>query len=70
MTDLRADLIGRARKMSRIRNMNHPWLTMEEEELLRSAGLILKDDERHWEGITLAAILLFEKDITIMSAIP
>ena len=70
MTDLRADLIGRARKMSRIRNMNHPWLTMEDEELLRSAGLILKDDERHREGITLAAILLFGKDITIMSAIP
>lgn len=34
MTDLRADLIDRARKMSRIRNMNHPWLTMEDEELL------------------------------------
>lgn len=70
MTDLRADLIDRARKMSRIRNMNHPWLTMEDEELLRSAGLILKDDERHREGITLAAILLFGKDITIMSAVP
>lgn len=50
--------------------MNHPWLTMGDEELLRSAGLILKDDEKHREGITLAAILLFGEDITIMSALP
>lgn len=70
LSDLRADLIDRARKMSRIRNMNHPWLTMGDEELLRSAGLILKDDEKQREGITLAAILLFGEDITIMSALP
>ena len=70
MSDLRVDLIDRARKMSRIRNMNHPWLTMGDEGLLRSAGLILKHDEKHREGITLAAILLFGKDITIMSALP
>lgn len=50
--------------------MNHPWLTMGDEELLRSAGLILKDDERRREGITLAAILLFGEDMTIMSALP
>ncbi len=42
MSDLRSDLIDRARKMSRIRNMNHPWLTMGDEALLRSAGLILR----------------------------
>ena len=70
LSDLRSDLIDRARKMSRIRNMNHPWLTMGDEEFLRSAGLILKDDEKHREGITLAAILLFGEDITIMSALP
>lgn len=70
MSDLRADLIDRARKMSRIRNMNHPWLTMDDEEILRSAGLILKDDEKRREGITLAGILLFGKDVTIMSALP
>lgn len=43
---------------------------MGDEELLRSAGLILKDDERRREGITLAAILLFGEDMTIMSALP
>lgn len=70
MSDLRPDLIDRARKMSRIRNMNHPWLTMGDEELLRSAGLILKDDKSRREGITLAAVLLFGSDIAIMTALP
>lgn len=68
LSALRSDLIDRARKMSRVRN--HPWLTMGDEEFLRSASLILKDDEKHREGITLAAILLFGEDITIMSALP
>ena len=43
---------------------------MSDEELLRSAGLILKDPERQLEGITLAAILLFGKDSTILSVLP
>lgn len=43
---------------------------MSDEELLRSAGLILKDEEKQIDGITLAAILLFGKDATIMSVLP
>lgn len=43
---------------------------MSDEELLRSAGLILKDTETQKEGVTIAAILLFGKDSTIMSALP
>lgn len=70
MSDLRTDLIDRARKMSRNRNVNHPWVTMGDEELLRDAGLILKDDKKQREGITLAGVLLFGKDTTIMSALP
>lgn len=70
MDVLRPDLIERARKMTRARSNNHPWLLMDEEELLRSAGIILLDHESRREGITLAAILLFGKDTTIMSALP
>lgn len=70
MDVLRSDLIERARKMTRARSNNHPWLSMDDEELLRSAGLILLDHESRREGITLAAILLFGKDTTIMSALP
>lgn len=70
MDVLRSDLIERARKMTRAKSNNHPWLSMDDAELLRSAGLILLDHESRKEGITLAAILLFGKDTTIMSALP
>lgn len=67
---LRPDIIDRARQMTRGRNRNHPWLTMSDEQILRSAGLILTDVDTGKEGITLAAILLFGKDSTIMSVLP
>ena len=46
-----------------------------DEELLRSAGLILPDEDAlrdgiTREGVTIAAILLFGKDSTIMSVLP
>ena len=68
--DLRHDLIERARMLARIGNDNHLWLTMSDEELLRSAGLILRDDFTKQEGVTLAGILLFGTDQTIMAALP
>lgn len=68
--DLRSDLIDRARSMTAFRNINHPWKSMSDEELLRSAGLFLTDPEKKIEGVTLAAILLFGKDSTIMSVLP
>lgn len=70
MEFLNADLIKRARKMATGRVDNHPWVTMNEEEILRSSGLILTDMETYKEGITLAAILLFGKDSSIMSVMP
>ena len=70
LEDLRSDLIERARAMTSIRNANHPWKSMSDEELLRSAGLILRDETTRNEGVTIAAILLFGKDSTIMSVLP
>lgn len=70
LEDLRSDLVDRARAMTTIRSANHPWKSMNDEELLRSAGLILKDESTRDEGITIAAILLFGKDSTIMSVLP
>ena len=56
--------------MAVVRNRNHVWKNMNNEELLRSANLILTDLEIKCEGITLAAILLFGKDNSIMSVLP
>ena len=67
---LRPDLIERVRKMTRARGENHPWKSMSDEELLRSAGLILTDEYTQKEGITIAAILLFGSNSTIMSVLP
>ncbi len=68
-SDLRHDLLDRARKMTRVRTQNHPWRDMTDEELLRSAKLILTDPQSGKEGLTLAAILLFGPDSLIISAL-
>ena len=64
------DVIKKAKKMAMGRVDNHAWADMNEEEILRSSGLILTDPDTGREGITLAAILLFGKDSTIMSVLP
>lgn len=71
ISDLREDLITRARKMA-INNSNndHAWRDMSNEELLKSLNLIEKDLLTGKSGLTLAAILLFGKDTTILSALP
>ncbi len=67
---LDVSVIKKARKMAVSLNKDHPWKTMSDEMLLRSSGLILTDPETKREGITLAAILLFGKDNSIMSVLP
>ena len=73
VTDLRSDLIDRARQMATVRkrrdnrNESHPWESMNDEEMLRTSGLILTDEQGK-TGITLAAVLLFGTDNMIASA--
>ena len=67
---LNTDIIDRVKNIAVSRNKNHVWKNMNHEELLRSADLILTDHETMREGITLAAILLFGKDNSIMSVLP
>lgn len=67
ISDLRHDLIERARRKTR---NNHPWRNMDDEALLRSAKLILTDRISGQKGVTLAAILLFGSDQMIYSVLP
>ncbi|MBR6999431.1 MAG: putative DNA binding domain-containing protein [Lachnospiraceae bacterium] len=72
VSDLREDLIEKVRKMAISRKQfydkaRHPWANMNNEELLRTSGLILTDEEGR-TGITLAAVLLFGTDSMIASA--
>lgn len=63
-------VIQKAKKLAVSRVDNHAWTDMSEEEILKSSGLILTDPDTGKEGITLAAVLLFGKDSTIMSVLP
>lgn len=67
--DLRKELIDKARNMANNRSSNHPWATMSDEDMLRSASLYEKNLQTGEEGINLAGILLLGKDDVIASAL-
>jgi len=67
VSDLRHDLIERARQMT---EPGHLWRSLDDEGLLRSAKLILNDREKGKDGLTLASILLFGPDQLIYSVLP
>ena len=67
VSDLRQDLINRARDMAVAKNAEHEWKGLDNEALLRSCGLILSDESTGQEGISPAAILLFGTDNLIKS---
>ncbi|MGL5616261.1 MAG: RNA-binding domain-containing protein [Sarcina sp.] len=68
--DLRIDIIKRIRKLAINQRVNHPWQDMGDLELLKSAGLYLKDYQTGKEGFTLASVLLLGKDELIMAILP
>lgn len=70
LSDLELTLFERVRSLIKYQRPNHPWLHLSEMEILKSAGLYLKDVSTGKEGITLAGILLFGKEQTILSALP
>ena len=68
--DFRAELFPRIRNLVRSNRPDHPWLTMSDEELLRSAGLWRRDRQEGTEGYTLAAALLLGDENTIRDVLP
>lgn len=70
MNDLDVSLFDKARTLIRAYRSDHPWLTLSNEELLRSSSLRLKDFKTGNEGLTLASALVFGKDTTIQAILP
>ncbi|KAB3535368.1 winged helix-turn-helix transcriptional regulator [Alkaliphilus pronyensis] len=70
INDLRKDIIARVRKLAINQRLNHPWENLSDIELLKSAGLYIKDYQKGEEGFTLASVLLLGKDEVIQSVIP
>ena len=69
--DLRLDLIDKVRLLA-INNAggNHPWKEMDDETLLKSAGLCMIDFDSGKPGFNLAAALLLGRDEVIHSICP
>jgi len=68
--DLDTAVIQKARTLIRNNNSNHPWLNLDDKQLLQTAGLWRRDLQTGQEGYTLAAALLFGKDETILNILP
>jgi predicted HTH transcriptional regulator len=70
ISDLDADTFKKARRLASVWDDNHPWLMMDDAEILKSSGLWRKDTQTGKEGYILAAALLFGKDNTVLSCCP
>ncbi len=71
MEDLRLDLLPKIRIMAQNHaGGQHPWTTMDDMGLLKSAGLYGYDIATGEEGFNLAAIMLLGKDEVILNVAP
>jgi len=68
--DLRADLIERCRRYVRINKPLHPWGSMDDLELIKSAQLYQPHPETGEMGITLAGVMLLAPDDLILKVCP
>ncbi|CAG5068587.1 hypothetical protein DYBT9623_01318 [Dyadobacter sp. CECT 9623] len=68
--NFKADLFPKVRNLIRSNNADHPWLALDNTQLLRAAGLWKRDFQTGEEGYTLAATLLLGKDEVITQVLP
>lgn len=68
--DLRMDLMDKVRNLAKSRFPDHAWLTMSDEDILKSAGLWERDFASGLQGYNLAGVLLLGKDEVIRSCCP
>ena len=70
MEGLDENLFDKTRAFVRAVNLRHPWLTASNMDILRSCGFYRRDERTGEEGMTLAAAVVFGKDITIQNILP
>ena len=68
--DFKAELFPKVRNLISSRSPSHPWLSLNDEEMLNISGLRRRDYITGEEGYTLAGALLFGKDELIQSILP
>jgi ATP-dependent DNA helicase RecG len=64
------ELFPKIRNLIRSNNYNHPWLELDDRQLLVTAGLWRHDAQTGQEGYTLAAALLLGTNEIIQSIVP
>ncbi|MBP5174705.1 MAG: putative DNA binding domain-containing protein [Treponema sp.] len=70
MTELDSELIEKCRRLALLKNNNHPWRDMTQEEIVKSAHLFGKDWQTGDEGMTLAGLLLLGREDVVSSVCP
>jgi len=69
-TDFNESVFRKVRNLIQTHRPDHPWLTLSNDEILKSAGLYRCDFETGKQGYTLAAALLFAKDDVLQQIVP
>jgi len=69
-SDFNSSLFPKVRNLISSHRLDHPWLNLSNEEMLKMAGLYKIDFETGKQGYTLAAALLFGKDDVIQQIVP
>jgi len=68
--DFKAELFPKIRNLIHSNKADHPWLALNNQQLLEKAGLWKRDYQSGQEGYTLAAALSFGKDEVIQQILP
>ena len=70
MDDLSSSTFDKARHLASVSNPSHPWLSLNNEQIIRSAGFWRKDRITGKEGYILACALLFGTEVTVLTYCP
>lgn len=68
--DLDAALVRKTRQRMLNLRPDHPWSELTNDEFFRLSGLYRRDFTSGEEGFTLAAVMLFGRDVTIRNVVP
>ena len=68
--DIDSETLSGYRNMFRVTNNDHPYNTLDDKEFLIKLGGYKEDRKSNIEGITLAGLLMFGKETSILEAFP
>ncbi|MEG4170945.1 MULTISPECIES: RNA-binding domain-containing protein [unclassified Microcoleus] len=70
LNDIDAETLKSFRQRFSSREPDHPWLALDDSDLLRQLGGWSRDRSTGKEGLTIAALLMFGRERSILDALP